>query len=80
MPSNLSTGGSETRSALLVDAHHRRCTAYTAEQGVGEKEAITRGLEEKAKEFVKSGEVYQKAMGLSRNGGDDTVLQRRGSI
>jgi phosphomethylpyrimidine synthase len=35
---------------------------YAAEQGVGEQEAIQRGLDEKAKEFVKKGsEVYTKA-------------------
>jgi len=35
---------------------------YAAEQGVNEQDAIKRGLEEKAKEFVKKGaEVYSKA-------------------
>jgi phosphomethylpyrimidine synthase len=33
---------------------------YAAEQGVKEEEAIERGLEEKAVEFAKAGEVYQK--------------------
>lgn len=33
---------------------------YAAEQGVKEEEAIKRGFEEKAKEFAKAGEVYQK--------------------
>ena len=31
-----------------------------AEQGMKEEEAVRRGLEEKAKEFAKAGEVYQK--------------------
>jgi len=35
---------------------------YAAEQGVAEEEAVRRGLEEKAREFVKKGsEVYAKA-------------------
>jgi len=35
---------------------------YAAEQGIGEQEAITKGLEEKSKEFVKQGaELYAKA-------------------
>jgi len=33
---------------------------YAAENRVEEQEAINRGLEEKAKEFAKAGEVYQK--------------------
>ena len=33
---------------------------YAAEQGVKEEDAVKRGLEAKAKEFAKSGEVYQK--------------------
>jgi phosphomethylpyrimidine synthase len=33
---------------------------YAAEQGVTEEEAVKRGLEEKAAEFAKAGEVYQK--------------------
>jgi phosphomethylpyrimidine synthase len=33
---------------------------YAAEQGVTEENAIKRGLEEKAAEFAKTGEVYQK--------------------
>jgi phosphomethylpyrimidine synthase len=33
---------------------------YAAEQDVKEDEAIKRGLEEKASEFAKAGEVYQK--------------------
>ena len=33
---------------------------YAAEQGVKEEEAIKRGLEEKAAEFAKNGDVYQK--------------------
>ena len=33
---------------------------YAAEHRVEEQEAINRGLEEKAKEFAKAGEVYQK--------------------
>ncbi len=33
---------------------------YAAEQGVKEEEAIKRGLEEKAAEFAKNGNVYQK--------------------
>jgi len=33
---------------------------YAAQQGVTEEEAIKRGLEEKAAEFAKAGEVYQK--------------------
>jgi phosphomethylpyrimidine synthase len=33
---------------------------YAAQQGVKEEEAVKRGLEAKAKEFAKSGEVYQK--------------------
>jgi phosphomethylpyrimidine synthase len=35
---------------------------YAAEQGVAEQDALQRGLEEKAKEFVAKGaEVYTKA-------------------
>src|SRR5712672_622148 len=35
---------------------------YAAEQGIAEQEAITKGLEEKSKEFVKQGaEIYTKA-------------------
>jgi phosphomethylpyrimidine synthase len=35
---------------------------YAAEQGVAEQDALKRGLDEKAKEFVKKGaEVYTKA-------------------
>ena len=35
---------------------------YAAEQGVSEEEALKRGLESKAKEFVENGaEVYAKA-------------------
>jgi phosphomethylpyrimidine synthase len=33
---------------------------YAAEQGVKEEDAIKRGMEEKATEFAKAGEVYQK--------------------
>ena len=33
---------------------------YAAEQGVTEEAAIKRGLEEKAAEFARAGEVYQK--------------------
>ena len=33
---------------------------YAAEQGVTEEEAVNHGLAEKAAEFTKSGEVYQK--------------------
>ena len=33
---------------------------YAAEQGVTEQEAVKRGLEEKAAEFAKAGDVYQK--------------------
>ncbi len=33
---------------------------YAAEQGVKEEEAVKRGLEEKAAEFAKAGEIYQK--------------------
>jgi len=33
---------------------------YAAQQGVAEENAIKRGLEEKAAEFGKAGEVYQK--------------------
>ncbi len=34
---------------------------YAAEQGIGEQEAIKKGLEEKSKEFVETGaEVYVK--------------------
>jgi len=34
---------------------------YAAEQGVSEQEALTKGMQEKAIEFVKKGsEVYQK--------------------
>ena len=33
---------------------------YVVEQGIREEEAIKRGLEEKAAEFAKAGEVYQK--------------------
>jgi phosphomethylpyrimidine synthase len=32
---------------------------YAAEQGVSEEVAVKRGLEEKAAEFAKAGEVYQ---------------------
>jgi phosphomethylpyrimidine synthase len=35
---------------------------YAAEQGVSEEDALSRGMEEKSKEFVESGaEVYQPA-------------------
>ena len=35
---------------------------YTAEQGVAEREALRRGMDEKAKQFVDKGaEVYLKA-------------------
>jgi len=35
---------------------------YAAEQAISEKEALTKGMEEKSKEFVKQGaEVYAKA-------------------
>jgi phosphomethylpyrimidine synthase len=33
---------------------------YADEQGVKEEDAIERGLEEKAAEFTKAGELYQK--------------------
>ena len=33
---------------------------YAAEQGLGEQAAVKHGLEEKAAEFAKTGEVYQK--------------------
>jgi len=33
---------------------------YAAQQGLSEENAIKRGLEEKAAEFAKVGEVYQK--------------------
>jgi hypothetical protein len=33
---------------------------YAAEQRVSEDDAIKRGLEEKAAEFAKAGEIYQK--------------------
>ena len=33
---------------------------YADEQGVKEEDAIKRGLEEKAAEFTKAGELYQK--------------------
>lgn len=33
---------------------------YAAEQSVAEEEVVRRGLEEKAAEFAKAGEVYQK--------------------
>jgi phosphomethylpyrimidine synthase len=34
---------------------------YAAEQGIGEQEALAKGMQEKAIEFVKKGsEVYQK--------------------
>jgi phosphomethylpyrimidine synthase len=31
---------------------------YAAQQGVNEEEGLKRGLSEKAKQFVKAGEVY----------------------
>jgi phosphomethylpyrimidine synthase len=35
---------------------------YAARQGIGEEEALHRGMEEKAREFVQSGgELYRKA-------------------
>ena len=35
---------------------------YAAAQGVGEEEALSRGMEEKSREFVeKGGEIYAKA-------------------
>jgi phosphomethylpyrimidine synthase len=35
---------------------------YAAEQGIAEEEALTKGMEEKSKEFVEKGaEVYAKA-------------------
>ena len=46
-------------AALLLHAHHRRCRRYAAEKGVNDETAIPRGLEEKAAEFAKAGEVYQ---------------------
>jgi phosphomethylpyrimidine synthase len=33
---------------------------YAAEQGLSEEAAVKQGLEEKAAEFAKAGEVYQK--------------------
>jgi phosphomethylpyrimidine synthase len=33
---------------------------YAAQQGVSEEDAIRRGLEQKATEFAKAGDVYQK--------------------
>ena len=33
---------------------------YAAEQSLTEEDAIKRGLEEKAAEFAKAGDVYQK--------------------
>ena len=33
---------------------------YAAEQGMTEDAAVKQGLEKKAKEFAKAGEVYQK--------------------
>ena len=33
---------------------------YAGEQGLSEEAAVKRGLEEKAAEFAKAGEVYQK--------------------
>jgi phosphomethylpyrimidine synthase len=33
---------------------------YAAEQGLSEDAAMRKGLEEKAAEFAKAGEVYQK--------------------
>src|SRR4051812_12472154 len=33
---------------------------YAAEQGLAEDDAVKRGMEEKAAEFAKEGEVYQK--------------------
>ena len=33
---------------------------YAAQQGLKEEEAIKRGLEDKAEEFAKAGDVYQK--------------------
>jgi hypothetical protein len=39
----------ETRNVQL------RSTAYAAEQGVSEEEALKRGMEEKSKEFVEKG-------------------------
>jgi hypothetical protein len=40
--------------------NYRRLRKYAAEQGVTEGEAVKRGREEKAAEFAKAGEVYQK--------------------
>jgi phosphomethylpyrimidine synthase len=33
---------------------------YAAEQGLKEEEAVRHGLEEKAAEFAKAGDIYQK--------------------
>jgi phosphomethylpyrimidine synthase len=33
---------------------------YAAEQGLSEEAAVKQGLEEKAVEFAKAGEIYQK--------------------
>lgn len=33
---------------------------YAAEQGLSEEAAVKQGLEEKAAEFAKAGEVYQR--------------------
>jgi len=48
------------RTAFLQHAHYRRCSSLRNEQGVKEEDAIKRGLEEKAAEFTKAGEFYQK--------------------
>lgn len=33
---------------------------YASEQGVAEEDAVRHGMEEKAAEFAKTGDVYQK--------------------
>jgi phosphomethylpyrimidine synthase len=48
---------SEGRCSMKITEDVRK---YAAEQGVKEKEAVMRGLKEKAAEFAEAGEIYQK--------------------
>ena len=50
------------RSSFLFDENNRRCQKVCRRASLAEDVAIERGLEEKAKEFVKRAEVYAKQM------------------
>jgi phosphomethylpyrimidine synthase len=55
--SNLITLNLRKPESMKITEDVRR---YAAEQGMAEEEAVKRGLKEKAAEFAKAGEVYQK--------------------